>query len=810
MNYILRLCAFFIACVLSFPGWGALLFQADFETALTKTPLYVKSAQPRAWIINPNVWSNGWCYTQATHGYESYSISTRYKRTGASSILNTNNTMNKSDACNTVGVAASLLKSRQEMVLGMGIPELTTDVPSAVNFVGGVQMGEEIWYGASYYYPSDEGTNAQWWTAGNPRMNIVQFMAQTPCCSPELYVMLGNSGRVDFQIRTSSPSAPTEQVIDTYKGQFQMDRWNDLVIRWKRGYDNTGIFEAWINGVKVATRVNQPVSIHSKVNMYIAAGQYSGVDKVSRIYAQYMDAIKIGGANSSFAEVSPGSTVITCPGDPACPPIADTVIKTVNGGAAISNNQTRVPFTADVPAGHSMYACRINDANERGIFFDYVGKASGFFNVGDISQIASTTATLKCFSESYEQRIVGGTSLWGNSGDSAESVMTGDKMGFTTGQTITRNGASTYSYGSVAGSADILGNAGDKMRFDFTYHCDASVDLDGAGPLQAGENCKNLYFAVIDYDIDDRITMEGTAGELVASSYGGGFGENVEVRNDFLGEGVYRARIKVGVTKTTPQRYKYYGGTKGSATPIGHKMSNIDIVVRKNYTTKVASKTITLESSDTDNPDLSGCTMPVVLDPSAGTYTATVSCNTTELGGEYFVVLKDTNSAPANSDAVIAGTGAIRSATGPVDDLTITAEFSGLSYQDLWVYVVHRDAATNKSTVATATFDATNKALQLGTIADPIMRGSVPLPSATYATVTIYSGNKAIDPTATVVTALQNVPVVNGVATGREEHVIPGQPSLNSIPNGTYWVLSSRPSGATYALSYGQRAIVTE
>lgn len=243
----------------------------------------------------------------------------------------------------------------------------------------------------------------------------------------------------------------------------------------------------------------------------------------------------------------------------------------------------------------------------------------------------------------------------------------------------------------------------------------------------------------------------------------------------------------------------------------------VDVVARKNWTTTVLDYPIALQLSNTDTtpPTLNPCSITSVPDPQPdtlpGTYTASVTCRTTELGGEYFVVLKSTNSPPVNADAVIAGTGGdLGIATAAVLDLDIEAQFQGLSYQDLWAYIVHRDAATLKSTVATATFDATNKALQLGTIADPIMRGSVPLPSATYATVTIYSGNKAIDPTATVVTALQNVPVVNGVATGREEHVIPGQPSLNSIPNGTYWVLSSRPSGATYALSYGQRAIVTE
>jgi len=310
---------------------------------------------------------------------------------------------------------------------------------------------------------------------------------------------------------------------------------------------------------------------------------------------------------------------------------------------------------------------------------------------------------------------------------------------------------------------------------------------------------------------DPRNEATGVAGALVKRTLNGGFGTGFDIENQTLGDGVYRVYLRwtTGADNSTPD-YNIRAGNYSQVS--GHSIN----IHRAVYTENPAagaqvSKAVTLAIADSVAPTVSNCTLISFADAdNPSMYRATINCDTTELGGDYFVMLKDTNAAPADSDVVIAGTGAFRSATGPVDSMSISAEFTGLSYQDLWAYVVHRDAATNKSTVATATFDATNKALQLGTVADPIMRGSVPLPSATYATVTIYSGNKAIDPTATVVTALQNVPVVNGVATGREEHVIPGQPSLNSIPNGTYWVLSSRPSGATYALSYGQRAIVTE
>ena len=47
-----------------------------------------------------------------------------------------------------------------------------------------------------------------------------------------------------------------------------------------------------------------------------------------------------------------------------------------------------------------------------------------------------------------------------------------------------------------------------------------------------------------------------------------------------------------------------------------------------------------------------------------------------------------------------------------------------------------------------------------------------------------------------VLVELQNVGVIVGIATGTETNVVVGTGSLNALPDGNYWVLSSRPSGA--------------
>jgi hypothetical protein len=974
MKYVMRLCAFFCALFLSVPVFGATFYEQDWETAtLTRTPV-------RTGVnLVTGAYTGSPCFIASQYGFDSWSTSTKYKRKGSRSLRNENHTgLKKTDAvCNQSG--DERLKSRQEIRYGSNTTEMGIVNSSLIQ--GGIDMGEERWYGISYYYPSDEGTFDQWWDDGDPRMNIFQVMEHggPSGSTPAVFIVLSRSGRVDVQSKYSTD--PTTEVLKTNpetSGYFIKDTWNDLVVRHKRGWDNTGILQVWINGTQVTNYVNHPVSIRSMPVAYMAAGQYWGTLVDNNIRVQYVDNIKIGDHTSSYTEVDPSA-------DGNDNPVGEnpTNIVSVNAGAAITTEQYPVNFTANAYSTDGFLSCLINDTNEKPVIYDITAK-TGYFKAPDLSSYTSTSATLKCYHESQLAKVAADTS-WLDHG-TTKAAWTGNKFGLTTGLTITKaavssayvttgdgvdvyaaiptwtatssweiefdvifptsttlpsantslidgatsnNRASIYLADSsntlrfntvaissvavdgvtVADNAYVFPTDGDVRhikavgtgtvvlanvlrRYDGTNYVNSAVfnlslkqlstpandsfyalnesigssviddtgarnsdgtwnnrvagDITDLGaPAQnpayvakipntnsafsgvasdrmavdflyscASTGCDNLYFAVEDKASGaHRLTAVGSAGGLILATENSGFGTTTSVKNWVVDttEGLHKARINFGIgTEGYNNIYNYYAGSKDAST--GHNFILHDVIPHKNFTTQSTTFPIVLTLTDEVAPTVDPCTItnvPAGEGLETG-YRATITCTTTEFGGEYFVILKDTNAAPANADAVIAGTGAIRSATGPVDNLTITAEFSGLAYQDLWAYAVHRDAATLKSTVATATFDATNKALQLGTIADPIMRGSVPLPSATYATVTIYSGNKAIDPTATVVTALQNVPVVNGVATGREEHVIPGQPSLNSIPNGTYWVLSSRPSGATYALSYGQRAIVTE
>jgi hypothetical protein len=651
-----------LLALVSFQAFGALLYQQDFESGIVRNATGIEDHH----TITPDgkTGTGNFCYYKPAFSFNRYE-SVNVARTGTKAIR----VENRGDS-NYIGAECGYTEKKHRVQFR---PWATDDVYIHSDVASYAPMGSTRWYGVSFYYPegSDGGTIASWWGQSN-LSSFFQIMSVKPSNhTPEVFLRVGQNGALNLQNYYTESGSSVEKTRSVDQGAFRKGSWNDVVVQHKRATDNTGILKIWVNGTLLVNYVNMPVSITGQIGAYPDYGHYWGtVHRPGQIYVTYVDSIKVGDATSSYDEVKPGATVLN--------PV--TTLDSVNGGTAVSQT-TLTPFAATTT--DSFVGCKIGTLPESYVNWDYTGNASGYFNSGDISSLASSTQTIKCFHEAHLPPLDVTASAWASANETEAAYSAGSRYGYTTGMTITKSGALEYGAAYLGLTNVITSVPGDKHAFDFTYSC-------------LSTNCDNLYFSVDNESIGTsnypRLTLEGSAGLLTQGTLNSGFGADVVIANRTLGDNVHRARLQFTAT-VAATKYKIRAGTRN---------------------------------------------------------------------------------------------------------------------QDLWAYAVHRDAATNKSTVATATFDATNKALQLGTIADPIMRGSVPLPSATYATVTIYSGNKAIDPTATVVTALQNVPVVNGVATGREEHVIPGQPSLNSIPNGTYWVLSSRPSGATYALSYGQRAIVTE
>jgi len=661
-----RIIGFLFLAVLSFPGWGALLYEQTFEGS---TPLASRSGVDLVRTCG---------MTTATHGYNSVELSTRQARAGTQAIR-------FETQGNVQCPGHTEAKARNEIIWGAGLPGLqyhpSTD--TAIN--------TEWWFGFSVYFAADEGTVG--WYDYNQDYYIAQpFSLDTlGSGSPEVNFVKqpGNDGYTYVQYRVSGGS---EQPSSKPGFVPVKNGWNDFVLHYKRDPTNTGYMKIWLNGTVVHDRLTAPSAIYNHNSLRFKAGFYYAALNSPHRYVLYYDSIRIGDETSSFAEVDPAqSETPVCPGPhPSCNPTTGNSIDTVNGGTAVPSS-TLIPFTATTD--ESIIGCQIGTLPESFVNWDYTGNASGKFNTGDLSSLTSATQTLKCFHQPHTPPITTAYTSW-TATNSTDAAFSGDRYGYTTGLTVTQSGTSEYAETRIA-IPDIVTNvAGDKMQFDFTYSCLAG-------------NCDNLYFTVEDESTASpyhRNAAQGTAGALTTSTLNGGFGTGFSVVNRTLGDNVYRAILKYTATATAA-KYKLRVGMRNGVD--GQVMSLHEVIPRKNPTTTTIEKQITIAGTDVTAPTVT-CTTPmsVVPDPEFDTYTATVNCTTTEIGGDYFVMLKDTNAAPADSDVVIAGTGAIRSATGTVDSMSISAEFTGLSYQDLWAYAVHQDAATNKATQPTsATFD---------------------------------------------------------------------------------------------------------
>jgi len=791
MKYILSV----LLALVSIHSWGAVIAEEDWEISSVGRAL-----SNNGYVLTSDMWTSAKCYILSQgYGFDSMQTSTKFARSGSRSLRNENNTGKKHTESVCSSSERSEQKSRQSVLVGYNVDGIYDSATRS----GEIRPGDEHWLGFSLYYPSNEGTNSQWWTLNNDTMNIMQTMEHKPGdWTPSVFINLRTNGLVEVESKYSTtPTTQTLRVNPKTYGNITRDRWNDFVVRHKRACDNTGILQVWLNGELITNYVNTPVSLCDKPNAYMEIGQYFGTAVDNHIRVQYIDNIKVGDETSSFAEVDPSGDD---DGGGNENPDPTMVITSVNSNSPITDNQARIPMVLTSTPDHSMYECTVNSTNPRGVNFNYATGTSGIVAIGDIDIYPSSPVTMDCMYESYLKKLDVTTAAWGVA-NATEGTFSGDRFGYTTGLTSKKAAAGEYSWSAITVGTDVVGNNLDKMRFDFTY-----------SPQVGSEN--GLYFAIVDYDENKGITAEGTAGALTAGTYsGGGFGTGVVVRNDNLGEGVYRARIKFGASKTTPQTYKLYVGSKGAANAYGasgHEVVLHEVIVRKNYTTKTATKQVALSVTDIDNPDLSGCAMPVALDPQSGTYTATLSCNTTEIGGTAYAMITATNTAP-NAAAVIAKTGAIWSAEDEVTRTAISLEAGGLAYQDLWGWIVHKDAAGNNSAVASMFFDDGVGAGQAKRIkfANAATRLRT-LDGSTYTGVLDYFLLTDRDPrlpgAKQDLVYIDNPTVTGGVVNFTEADTLCGtcSGSINALPLGQYWY-SARSADGTVKSVY-QISVVAE
>ena len=172
-------------------------------------------------------------------------------------------------------------------------------------------IGDTRWIGISLYMPAD-------WETDNQSETILQFHGKADNCessrSPPMALRHAGDGTWGWRIRADSDactsSQPSVVTIEDF-GEVLVGQWVDIVINVTWGFDGTGVFKVWKNGV-LTVDYSGPNMYNDAAPVYLKFGVYKFLWKTNpgrsvvteRVI--YFDELKSGDENSSFDEVSPG------------------------------------------------------------------------------------------------------------------------------------------------------------------------------------------------------------------------------------------------------------------------------------------------------------------------------------------------------------------------------------------------------------------------------------------------------------------------------------------------------------------------
>jgi len=295
--------------LVSFQCFGAIVFQEGWDAG----PYTFTNGA----ITGTNVMPSCGCYYKADgQPYNSFERSTKYKRNGTHSLRIEDRTADRNQIC---AVKSCRTQPDQNGNPGVSRSELEFAAPADRSFngdwtvagavvtgAGYVARNEEVWFGTSYYFPSNEGThNGNWWNL-DKRFMIGQLFAMGHSATPEVETVFSNKrlGGIDLQSRYSlnptgeTPwySNPTKQTV------IAADQWNDFVYHWKRSANETGFLTVWLNGTQIYS-VTGPVALLDKPYAIFKAGLYPSTLKAGSIIVVYVDGHVIGDASSSYTEI---------------------------------------------------------------------------------------------------------------------------------------------------------------------------------------------------------------------------------------------------------------------------------------------------------------------------------------------------------------------------------------------------------------------------------------------------------------------------------------------------------------------------
>lgn len=182
-----------------------------------------------------------------------------------------------------------------------------------------INYDTEYWIGFAFYIP-ENWTNPSGWGS-----DIVDFHRSpdggyddscdvTPSGQPFTFYTEGSDENPYFEpliwCDSNFCSAGWGAREDAFCGwgsivspAWKVGGWNTMVIRVKFNYDKKGINEAWLNGEKFLSNVNQYCnSYNDEVPPYFKIGPYSSAGNDVTIY---VDEIRVGNAQSSYDQVVP-------------------------------------------------------------------------------------------------------------------------------------------------------------------------------------------------------------------------------------------------------------------------------------------------------------------------------------------------------------------------------------------------------------------------------------------------------------------------------------------------------------------------
>jgi len=673
---------------------AATTWELDWENALSA-----------ANVRNPTdgYWWHGNCFAKSSGDlFNNVELSTKHVRTGSKSIRMFRHSLypNVQGRNPCESAFRDTDRHRNQIRIGHGKGDGTFD-----NW----DMGADRWFRFSFYLPSDEG-NFNAWNSGEyayKRIIIATWIGSVGSDYGRDFAFTLTGGPqmlVDGYYNTVTTPGAAEIYQEFGWINLKKDAWNDVIIRHRRSWQTAaenptghGLLKVWINCAKwdactPAINYSGRTAMRNKTTGWWKLGPYGNTSTWDHQHVIYYDTIKQGIADTEteaqmlaiMADDYSGQGTGGGGGGGGGGTASDL---NVNAGAAIDSEQDPIEFT--VTGMNDITNCTMKgptDSTPLAVKWDYAGLASGKFAGVDTTDWA-TSGTVTCYDETFIANPAINAISMSVTNTTTQNRADLDNWGYTSGRRISKsssgNGNAFWTYGS---SYSVV--AGDNVRFDTTYSC-------------SGDSCNYVYFDIPTMAGSKRIRVAGTAGSLARSATPEAeHGTSIVVRNYTMPDDTYR--VVVSWVSDGAYSYKFTAGwLSGSAANL--TMDLHEVVMRKNWTTRIIKDDVTYSVADSTAPILSNCSVNNVRN-GEGSYTATLLCNADEIGGTDYAMITTSATVPSVAD-VKAATGAIWSSQKPATTTEISFEANGMSYQDLWGWIMRCDAADNCSTVAGVTFD---------------------------------------------------------------------------------------------------------